>query len=117
MKTEKIWGWTEPLFVRNNVELHRIEANAGGYCSKHKHEHKSNLFIVESGQLQVTVWDENDEPSHKVLSKGDRFAVPPGVMHQFTAISDVVALEVYWVDLDQDDIIREYVGGKIDRTK
>ena len=39
-KQGKVWGQTQPLFNKNNVEIHRIETNKGGYCSKHKHEFK-----------------------------------------------------------------------------
>ena len=35
----KIWGKTQALFNKNNVQIHRIETKKGGYCSKHKHEH------------------------------------------------------------------------------
>ena len=29
----KIWGKTQGLFNKNNVEIHRIETNKGGFCS------------------------------------------------------------------------------------
>ena len=36
-KQGKVWGGTQLLFSKNNVEIHRIETVSGGYCSKHKH--------------------------------------------------------------------------------
>ena len=58
-KQGKIWGETSPIFNKNNVEIHRIEIKKGGYCSKHKHEHKFNAFFVEKGKLQISVWKNN----------------------------------------------------------
>ena len=52
-KQGKVWGQTQPLFNKNNVEIHRIETNKGGFCSKHKHEFKYNCFYVEKGKLKI----------------------------------------------------------------
>ena len=112
MKAGKAWGVTEALFNRNNVEMHRIEVDAGGFCSKHKHEHKWNMFYVEIGELEILTWKDGGVIDCTVLKPGDNAAVPPGEFHQFRAITDVIAYEIYWVDLHADDIVRETVGGK-----
>lgn len=112
MKAGKVWGSTQLLLNKNNVEMHRIEIKDNGYCSKHKHEHKWNLFYVESGELEITVWKKSyDLCDVTVLRPGEMTAVGPGEFHQFHALSDVVAYEIYWVDLDTSDIVRESVGG------
>ena len=36
----KVWGKTANIFSNPNFEVHRIEVNKGGYCSKHKHKYK-----------------------------------------------------------------------------
>ncbi len=51
----KIWGQTELLEANGVLEFHRIEAQAGGVCSKHKHQYKWNGFFVESGKLIIRV--------------------------------------------------------------
>ena len=33
----KVWGQTQPLFLKNNVEIHRIEAKQGGYWANINH--------------------------------------------------------------------------------
>ena len=72
-KQGKVWGSTQPLFNKNNVEIHRIKTNKGGYCSKHKHEHKYNCFYVERGLLKITVWKNDydlvDETMLTLISK------------------------------------------------
>lgn len=112
MKAGKIWGNTKSLFAKNNVEIHRIEIGSGGVCSKHKHDHKFNLFYVESGSLEVRVWkNAYDLVDKTMLFAGDTTVVPPGEYHQFCALTECVAYEVYWVELDPEDISRETVGG------
>lgn len=112
MKENKIWGETVTVWKGNNTEVHRIIANAGGYCSKHKHEHKSNMFFIESGEFVIETWKENDLIDKTTITTGESTIVPPGEYHRFTAIKDTVALEIYWVELKDIDIIRETQGGK-----
>ena len=54
-KHGKVWGNTKNIFCKNNVEVHRIEAQKGGYSSKHKHNYKYNAFFVERGRLIIYV--------------------------------------------------------------
>lgn len=115
MKAGKFWGTTEALFEKNNVEIHRIEIKAGGFCSEHRHASKANAFFVESGTLDVLVWEsELDGPKAAdvtTLTEGQMMTVPPGKWHKFAAQSDVVAYEIYWVELNADDIERRTIGG------
>ena len=108
----KVWGNTRPLFFKNKVEIHRIEAKDCGFCSKHCHEYKHNLFFVESGKLQVTVW-KNDYNliDDTIISAGEATTVPPKEYHSFMALEDTVAFEIYWVELLEKDILREDCGG------
>tara|TARA_B110000305_G_C19081469_1_gene466418 strand:+ start:248 stop:598 length:351 start_codon:yes stop_codon:yes gene_type:complete len=108
----KIWGKTSPLFNKNNVEIHRIETQKNGFCSKHKHEHKYNLFYVESGVLKVTVWkNDYDLVDSTILNQNESTIVKPGEYHNFECPEDAVVYEIYWTELSESDIIRETVGG------
>lgn len=107
----KVWGQTELLEANGVLEFHRIQATAGGICSKHKHNYKWNGFFVESGKLLIRVWKKNyDLVDTTVLSAGQYTKVAPGEYHQFEAVEDTVAFEVYWAELDHTDIDRESVG-------
>ncbi len=112
MKAGKVWGTTQPIFHANNVEVHRIAIVPGGFCSKHKHLNKWNLFFVESGELVIETWREKSglcDTTH--VGPGETYAVQPGEFHRFRALTDVVAYEIYWVELDPNDITRETTGG------
>jgi quercetin dioxygenase-like cupin family protein len=97
------------------VEISRIEINKGGFCSKHFHRSKFNSFFLESGKLKIKVWkNDYDLCDETILEPGDFTTVNPTEFHQFEALEDCVAFEIYWVNLEADDIIRENVGGKND---
>ena len=111
----KVWGTTRSLFCHNNVECHLIDFKKGGYCSQHVHRSKYNRFVVLRGVLQVLQWanSNSDVPDVTILSGGDVCDVAPGIMHCFEAESDGEAIEIYWSDLDPDDIDRcGTCGGK-----
>lgn len=109
----KVWGETREILRRANFEVHRITIDVGGFSSIHSHRHKFNAFFVEHGSLLVRVWKSGQEKADEtMMSSGDTVVVAPGERHQFEALTDTVAYEIYWVDLDGNDIIRETVGGK-----
>ncbi len=111
-KQGKVWGTTQPLFNKNNVEIHRIETDKGGYCSKHKHQYKYNCFYVEKGKLKITAWkNDYNLVDITILSTGEATTVPPGEYHVFEALEDSVCYEIYWVEISESDIIREDHGG------
>ena len=112
MKHGKIWGETLQLFNKNNVSIHRIKIKNGGFSSKHKHTHKHNVFFVESGILQIEHW-QNDYDLNDIttLNSGESCSIPPNHYHKFTALADTIAYEIYYVELNDDDICRENCGG------
>lgn len=113
----KVWGQTAPIFNKNNVEIHRIVGKLGGFCSKHIHQHKWNMFFVESGCLKIKTWMEYGLVDETTLYPENSCVIPPNTPHMFEVLlDDTVAYEVYWVELDPKDIVRENVGGQCPTT-
>lgn len=110
----KIWGATSTIFNNNNVCINRIEGIKGKCCSKHKHDHKFNLFFVEHGSMDIVVWkNDYDLVDITTLKQHDKTIVKPGEFHRFEIVEDnTVAYEIYWTELDEGDIVRETVGGE-----
>lgn len=107
----KIWGTTELIESNANLEFHRIESKKGGSSSKHKHISKWNGFFVVSGKMIIRVWkNDYDLIDETILSAGQYTKVSPGQYHQFESLEDTVAFELYWVELDRNDIVRETIG-------
>lgn len=108
----KVWGESLNIFTNQNFELHRIQVNKGGFCSKHYHEHKYNGFFIESGSLMISVWKDYDLVDKTFLKTGQFMVVSPGEYHKFLALEDTIAYEIYWGTFDPNDIKRETQGGK-----
>ncbi len=110
----KIWGNTECLFNKNNVSIHRIEAKKGYMCSEHYHEHRYNMFYIETGILKIEVWQKDyDLIDETILLDGQSTCIPPGLKHRFSALEDTIAFEIYYVELNDQDIVRLNSGSKI----
>ena len=111
-KHGKVWGKTVCILKNPFCEVHRLEATKGHVCSKHHHKFKTNLFYVESGQLLIRVWQNDyDLVDETILEAGEFTEVPPNVKHQFEALEDTVAFEVYYPEGISKDIIRDNHGG------
>lgn len=107
----KIWGQTELLEANGVLEFHRIHIHQGGVCSKHRHRHKWNGFFVERGALLIRVWKNNyDLVDETVIRDGQYTKIAPGEYHQFEALKDTVAFELYWAEFNHDDIERQDAG-------
>lgn len=112
MKQGKIWGETELIFKNDNFEAHRIFVKKGGYCSKHYHQYKHNIFYVELGNLLVKVQKNNYNLIDGTnLFSGDKMDVNPNEMHWFEALDDTIAFEIYYSEPISGDIVRESCGG------
>lgn len=108
----KVWGSTSKIFDKNNVEVHRIVGAMNHHCSKHKHDHKFNMFFVEKGEICISIWkNDYNLVDETIIKEGQSCVVPPGEYHRFRTVKDCIAYEIYWVELDSKDIVRESVGG------
>lgn len=111
MKHTKIWGSTFLIFQNPLFEVHRIFIKRGGYCSKHYHKYKYNMFYVEEGQLKITVYPVNNPFVETILLSGEQTTINPNEFHRFEAMEDTTAYEIYYSNMQADDIIREDDGG------
>jgi mannose-6-phosphate isomerase-like protein (cupin superfamily) len=108
----KFWGTNRCIYSEKNFEVHHAQIVEGGFSSKHHHVYKVNNFYIVSGTLKVFLFDDTGKEVHCVtLGTGTNFSVPPGVEHKFEAITNVDLIEIYWANLDPDDIVRVDIGG------
>lgn len=117
MKIGKIWGITEPAMISPGMEIHRLSIKPEAWCSRHRHAHKANAFLVVEGILYVTIQREwGDDVT--ILSAGEMTTVEPGLFHHFrTGPEGCECFEVYYpAALSADDIERVGVGGSVEAT-
>ena len=62
--------------------------------------------------MKITIHETDYElVDETIASTGDLSIVQPGKYHEFEALENTIAYEIYWVELDHSDIERETVGG------
>ena len=110
MKSGKILGETNLIFSNNNIQINQIYIKKGGRCSVHMHNHKNNIFFIQSGRLLIEQWMEEELVDSTVLNKEDKMEIPSQIYHRFTALEDTNALEIYYLDINNNDIIRKDTG-------
>lgn len=116
----KPWGVQYPILRRNGIHVDEISVVPGGYCSLHKHEHKSNLFHVLEGKLAVIVFSQFGAIIRtESLVAGEQCTIEAGAWHQFWSQPGCIAQEVYLgveghLVVIHEDIVRDKrlaVGG------
>jgi mannose-6-phosphate isomerase-like protein (cupin superfamily) len=107
----KAWGTTEEVFKTADISIHDLRIRAGGFCSEHRHRAKNNWFFVFSGQLEITIWQPSEKADMTVLGPGQGTTIKAGTWHRFEALADTRAIELYWTELDPEDIERRTQGG------
>ena len=90
----KVWGETTEFFKNDCTSGHYLKIKAGGYCSEHRHNKKSNLFFLITGSLEIKIWRERNQIDTTILGPGQMSEVPPGVYHKFTALEDFECIEI-----------------------
>ena len=108
----KIWGETSKIFSKNNIEIFRIHGKAAGKSSMHMHEHKYSMFFVEKGKIKVTI-EKNDYDLIDITELGTHqsMIIRPKEYHCFEVIDDnSICYEIYWTELNTNDIIRKDCG-------
>lgn len=114
MKSGKIWGETFLVFSNNQIQINQIYIKKGGRCSKHMHNHKNNIFFIQSGSLLIEQWTKEGIVDATVLGAEDKMEISSQIFHRFTALEDTKALEIYYIDIDNNDIVREDIGAIVD---
>lgn len=103
----KAWGWAEEItrqtvpddpskVLCRNV---RVFIKRGGYSSIHRHNQCANIFAVISGRLflrRLTKFAPHSVEAEWVQEANDHpITFRAGELHQFEALTDVRALEIY----------------------
>lgn len=109
-KEGKIWGENILIFKNDNIQINQIYIKKGGRCSKHMHKHKNNIFFVQNGELEIEEWKSNGLVDITVLKNEQTTEIKSGIYHRFTAKEETLAIEIYYLSIDENDILREDIG-------
>jgi len=65
-----------------------IKLEKGAVVSGHSHLHKETVFLME-GEAEMVIGDETQK-----IKASIKLEIPPNAYHKFTAITDVIGLEM-----------------------
>lgn len=121
---EKNWGRVQHRFYDEHVGESLLEVVAGQRCSMHYHEHRVNVFICLTAEIDVELYgavpddfDGNPFDRRKVdykLLPGMSTMIHPMFWHLFKVRKPGQVVEIYYCPdgshVRQDDIVRFDVG-------
>ena len=68
--------------------VYYVELKAGTSISDHIHEHEETIFLMK-GKAEMILGEEK-----QVVEAPAKLTIPSNVYHKFTAITDVIGLEI-----------------------
>ena len=102
-------GWGFELWIHNDSKYcgKLLSFDKGKKCSFHYHVRKHETFYVRSGELRckfVPFEDILNEEAYPFtcLTAGDSYEVPPYLVHQMEAVTDVEMFEFSTQHFEED---------------
>ena len=103
-RIDKPWGH-EVIWAQTDKYVGKVLHIIGGHrLSLQYHQKKDETIYILSGRLRFTVGPSEDNLVIHILGSGERFRIPPGMIHRMEAIVDTDVLEASTPQLD--DIVR-----------
>lgn len=99
-KEEKYWGWIQTIEANEDFTLKRIFMKKGSQSSMEYHIKKDEKYFIEKGHLKLGLRIGRAKNVALCLKEGDKYHIPPGLMHMRIAIEDTVIIE--WSNKDDD---------------
>lgn len=91
---EKPWGYEELWGLTASYAGKILHIRKGQSLSLQYHNTKDETIRVLSGQLRLLHGDSADSLTPQELCPGERFRIPPGLLHRMEAIEECDVLEV-----------------------
>lgn len=96
--SKKVWGWYFTIIDAKYFKVKILRFYKGLSCSKQKHEHRNELWLMLRGSGIL---------NSRLLRDGGWHAVHKNLMHKFTAKKPSWILEIQYGDIcSEEDIIR-----------
>ena len=103
-RVEKPWGY-ELVWAETDRYVGKIlHVRAGCRLSLQYHQVKDETMLLQSGEIELLLEDDQGELVARRLQAGVSVHIPPGRKHRLTAITDADVIEVSTPELD--DVVR-----------
>lgn len=104
-RTEKPWGFEHLIELNNDYMVKYLFMKAGEQCSLQYHNHKRETIFVLKGQMTIRLGGTT-----KIYNSGETITIPPGLIHQMTALSDCTYLECSTPHVDDTIRVEDKYG-------
>jgi mannose-6-phosphate isomerase len=101
---EKPWGREQWLSLTDEYCFKRIEIRAGHKTSVQYHRKKEETNFLAAGEALFYSIDENGKLTPQKVGPGFFVHLPPGTVHCFEAVTDIVLMEAS--NKHVDDVVR-----------
>ena len=109
-RTERRWGSYQDLYLQPECKVKELVIAPNSGISYQRHEHRSELWFVREGCVNVKYTQGNPEGGYTIgLSKHDTFTVKQGAWHQLynTSEANCYIIEIqYGAETVESDIER-----------
>jgi mannose-6-phosphate isomerase len=103
-RVDKPWGheiiWSDTELYVGKI----LVVRAGQRLSLQYHLEKDESFLIDSGEVELLLDDDEGELRAQILREGDAVRILPGRRHRLRAITDCRVIEVSTPHLD--DVVR-----------
>jgi len=88
---EKMWEGIHRKIIGydQRLMLVKVKFDKGTVAPSHSHPHSQTAYIVE-GKFDVIIGKEK-----RILSAGDGFYIPPGIVHSVVALEDGLVIDSF----------------------
>lgn len=104
--TERPWG----LFMNHHsmpgVHLKTLHVKPGATLSLQRHKHRSETWILVSGEASATVGESPEQLTKTALQINEPFYVPAGTIHRLSSVTGGTLVEIAYGQFDENDIER-----------
>lgn len=118
----KPWGAAVHMGHTEFTQMSLAIIDQGGFCSRHFHKQKVNVFCVIEGELLVHSWadqyksDSRSPDRTDLIQAGMAIQMPVEVIHEMEGLTNVVCMESYFAikrghKVCRNDIHRMTRGG------
>lgn len=99
-------GWGEEQWIANSLLCcgKKLILKKGKRCSIHYHKLKDETFYVQSGVVQLDLYDHGypGDPTRLTMKPGDSIHISPLVPHQFFGVEDSEFFEFSTEHFEED---------------
>lgn len=103
---ERPWGSFRNHHSMPGVHLKTLHVNPGARLSLQRHKHRSETWVLVSGDAQAIAGPSPDALTETNLVTNEPYYVPAGTVHRLASRNGGVLVEISYGDFDEEDIER-----------